>query len=422
MAAASVAARGKAALESSNFELAIKEYTAAIKESPTSPDYYNQRSTANLRAGHFKEALSDAENAVLNAQKRAKRELIIDSQFRRALALYKLERYADADFLLKQVKKMKSDHKQCDMWISKAAMAMKDLSESDERRQVSVTETPSISSDGSAKEASSTSNATSSSTKPSDSAPPTTASQTPADKIRWEWYQSTENIYFTLLAKGAPKDKTQVEITSRSLSISFPLTSGSSYDLTLEPLFAPINPEKCTTRIMPSKIEIILSKTTPGQKWSAFESSETLPADSNTSTTIPSALLEPAQPTAPAYPTSSKSGPKDWDKISKDLRRSERSEQAGDAGEAKSSSHSHPHKSTPGPSGYDSDDSDDGGDESNKFFKFLYKQSDPDTRRAMMKSYQESNGTALSTNWEEVSKKTYETLPPDGMEAKKWEK
>lgn len=38
----------------------------------------------------------------------------------------------------------------------------------------------------------------------------------------------------------------------------------------------------------------------------------------------------------------------------------------------------------------------------------------------MMKSYQESNGTSLSTVWSDVGSKTFETTPPDGMEAKKW--
>jgi suppressor of G2 allele of SKP1 len=38
----------------------------------------------------------------------------------------------------------------------------------------------------------------------------------------------------------------------------------------------------------------------------------------------------------------------------------------------------------------------------------------------MMKSYQESNGTALSTNWDEVKKETVKTQPPEGLEAKKW--
>lgn len=55
-----------------------------------------------------------------------------------------------------------------------------------------------------------------------------------------------------------------------------------------------------------------------------------------------------------------------------------------------------------------------------EFFKQLYKDADPDTQRAMMKSYIESNGTALSTNWEDVGRRTFETNAPNGMETKKW--
>lgn len=33
----------------------------------------------------------------------------------------------------------------------------------------------------------------------------------------------------------------------------------------------------------------------------------------------------------------------------------------------------------------------------------------------------ESNGTVLSTNWNEVGSKMVEGSPPDGMEVKKWE-
>lgn len=86
---------------------------------------------------------------------------------------------------------------------------------------------------------------------------------------------------------------------------------------------------------------------------------------------------------APSYPTSSKTGPKDWDSIAKD------------------------------------DDEEDAADV-DSFFKELFKNSTPEQQRAMMKSYTESNGTALSTDWSSVAKGKVETKPPDGMEAKKW--
>lgn len=112
---------------------------------------------------------------------------------------------------------------------------------------------------------------------------------------------------------------------------------------------------------------------------------------------------------APSYPTSSKTGPKNWDKLADDLtkkrpKEEKKENEADGAAEADA----------------DNFDYDDEGDPVNSFFKKLYKDADPDTRRAMMKSYQESNGTALSTNWAEVGKGKVETSPPDGMEAKKW--
>jgi suppressor of G2 allele of SKP1 len=39
----------------------------------------------------------------------------------------------------------------------------------------------------------------------------------------------------------------------------------------------------------------------------------------------------------------------------------------------------------------------------------------------MNKSFQESGGTVLSTNWSEVGKGHVGVKPPDGMEFKKWE-
>jgi suppressor of G2 allele of SKP1 len=62
-----------------------------------------------------------------------------------------------------------------------------------------------------------------------------------------------------------------------------------------------------------------------------------------------------------------------------------------------------------------------GGDTSiNTFFQKIFGDADEDTKRAMMKSYSESGGTTLSTNWEEVKKAPVEVKPPAGSEWKKW--
>ena len=62
-----------------------------------------------------------------------------------------------------------------------------------------------------------------------------------------------------------------------------------------------------------------------------------------------------------------------------------------------------------------------GGDAAlNGFFQKIFGDADEDTKRAMMKSYQESGGTTLSTNWDEVKKAPVEVKPPSGSEWKKW--
>ena len=53
-------------------------------------------------------------------------------------------------------------------------------------------------------------------------------------------------------------------------------------------------------------------------------------------------------------------------------------------------------------------------------FRSIFSNADEDTRRAMIKSYQESNGTVLSCDWKEVGHKKVECQPPDDQEFRPW--
>jgi ABC-type transporter MlaC component len=66
-------------------------------------------------------------------------------------------------------------------------------------------------------------------------------------------------------------------------------------------------------------------------------------------------------------------------------------------------------------------DSDEEESDVNSFFKKLYKNATPEQQRAMMKSFTESSGTSLSTDWNDVKSRTVEAVPPEGVEAKKWD-
>lgn len=183
-----------------------------------------------------------------------------------------------------------------------------------------------------------------------------------------------------------------------------------------------IVPEGCRYTVTPSKIELVLQKKTPGMKWAKWGEEHVGPqqsssgqspqthdssADSRSAKslstpnesegqaserTVPKQQAHAQLPTrslspkgAPSYPTSSKTGPKNWDKLAESDGEEEEEKQDVD-----------------------------------HFFKKLYSTATEEQRRAMMKSFVESNGTTLSTDWNDVGNRTVSTVPPEGVEEKKW--
>lgn len=211
-------------------------------------------------------------------------------------------------------------------------------------------------------------------------APPTSNSEPVTDKIKFDWYQNSNGISISLFIKNAPKDLVVVKFNETSVSVSFPLPSGSDFFYEFSPLAGSIDPKASTFRVFGTKIEFNLVKANTA-KWTALlgEGAANLKDDR-------SANLVTAEEAQKVL--SSNIGSKKWDKIVQDeVAELEKEENENDP---------------------------------NAFFKTIFSNADPDTQRAMMKSYTESNGTALSTSWEDASKRTFETSPPDGLEARKW--
>jgi suppressor of G2 allele of SKP1 len=199
---------------------------------------------------------------------------------------------------------------------------------------------------------------------------------TTGPKIRHEWYQTDAKVIVSVFAKNVPKDQAQIQFTEKTLSVTFPLPSGSDYSLELDLAHA-IEPQSSTYVVLGTKIEISLNKSEMGLKWNVLEGEDTL---------VPTTLASQA-PASRLYPSSSKSGPKNWDKIDQEVSKETEKDQDG----------------------------------LNTLFQQIYKNANPEVQRAMIKSYTESNGTCLSTNWDEVGQGKVETKPPEGMVAKKYE-
>ncbi|KAG6336677.1 hypothetical protein ID866_2424 [Astraeus odoratus] len=197
-------------------------------------------------------------------------------------------------------------------------------------------------------------------------------------KSAHEFYETDERLTLSIFDRGADAEQVSVKFEPRKL-----MYQNGDKSLILHPLKGQIDPEKCDYTVLKVKVEVRLTKAAQG-RWGA------LVGDS------PDVVANyPAvAPTAPSTKTAPKR--KNWEGITSEILSSEKE------------------KTT-------EEDPNVAGDSTvNAFFQKLFADSDDDTKRAMMKSFQESGGTTLSTNWDEVKKGKVEVKPPEGAEWKKW--
>jgi suppressor of G2 allele of SKP1 len=231
------ATKGAQALSSNNPSSAATEYTLALIEHPTSPDYYIQRSIALTRLNKHQLALKDAETAVLCGYKRSKRERIQEAQHRRVVSYYNLGQYANAQLVLNDIKKWlvkdeknKSKQMNYDMWAAKVNNKIKSL---DQEQGVTTHEKPeyALPSDQKIKDelrrqikdgsfnVDWESEPVKAAAPVVESEPATTPTPSAApQKIRHEWYQNANSVIITFYAKGVAKDKLEVDIQEDNVS------------------------------------------------------------------------------------------------------------------------------------------------------------------------------------------------------------
>ncbi|KAK4114765.1 SGS-domain-containing protein [Canariomyces notabilis] len=482
MSATTLAHKGCEAVKNKDWEAAIPLLDQALKSSD-SPIWLLARAQAHQQLRNYDAALRDAALAFISATERGSgnaRKYMIDAQYRRSVVYYKLGRYADADCCAKwsmllaegrpafekdgveknvdengnytvtyeqgiadkqgqpidsaydrtyrrQVLGMvqeqsesvasktgfEAEWKRAYAWRSQVLATLKTVPEDHSGRKVSVTKFPDKPKQEMAEKKPEPKPESqvgdSDDDKPVEVKGP--APGTVPDeqlKLRVDFYQTNQTVTVALFAKDVKKEDLQVNFFQNYQVQISPLPRAA------DPYVKPGDREAASTFILggeiipsasrwsvtPRKIELVLQKANAGLKWSTWGKEEiglvaagsdgdVQPENNATATAAAAPAAPPAAPpakptNAPAYPTSSRSGPKDWEKLGE---------------------------------GEDELDEKD----VNYFFKQLYKGATPEQQRAMMKSFIESNGTALSTDWDDVKNRTVETVPPEGVEAKKWE-
>jgi len=213
------------------------------------------------------------------------------------------------------------------------------------------------------------------------SAPTVSSVTRPQPVIKHDWYQTESHVCVTVLAKNLNPSQVTVNFSTMNMVMNAELPNDEKYSLNLN-LSYPIVPDHSSFTVLKTKVEIKMKKC-EGIRWNSLEG-EVLTNVKQISA-APSAVGN-----IPVYPSSS-SKKKDWDKIESQIKKEEEEEKP--EGEAAL----------------------------NQLFQKIYTDGSDEIRRAMNKSFQESGGTVLSTNWNEVAKDKVTVKPPDGVEFKKWD-
>ncbi|KAG7661670.1 SGT1 [[Candida] subhashii] len=380
--------KGDNALKNKDYLGAIQEFTAAIKENPESFAPFLKRSSAYQKLSNYEKAKEDISTAFTIANQRGKRTEIGLCYFRLGLIYYLEKKFKMALGQFEKATEYDCQEKTLAMWKNKAEYDVKKHPEEEEDDLVGDLEIDDDYNETAAEDLK-TPHSTPINVPEGKSAPLTVPkpkvdlSDKPSTsidvinklaplniKIREDWYQSNDEVIITIYAKGVKEEKLKVDFEKRAVSISFPSGSNSEYNYHLDPLFDEIDPEQSKYKIFSTKLEIQLKKK-EAKKWSSLEAE--LEEIGN---------KQDQDESTPEYPSSSKKKV-NWNK-------------------------------------FKVDDDDNEPSSTNSFFEKIFKDVDEDSRRAMMKSYVQSNGTVLTTNWDEAKDKEFETQPPDGMVAKKW--
>lgn len=369
MATEEVERKAKEAFVDDNFDLAVDLYTQAIGLNPKSAHLFSDRAQSNIKLNNFTEAVADTNKAIDLDPSMAKAYL------RKGTACIKLEEYQTAKAALEVGASLAQNDVRFTKLIKECDEHIAEESQSLIPKVPAGVEPASVRPQSFYKTTLETAGARQSTSHQMNEL----VSIKP--KYRHEYYQKPEEVAVTIFAKGVAATDVVVDFGEQILSVTIDVRDENAYHFQSR-LFGKIIPDKCRYELLSTKIEIRLAKA-EAINWASLEFKEE-------STVLKKVNVSSVESHRPTYP-SSKPRSRDWDKLEAQVKEEEKDEKL------------------------------DGDAAVNKLFRDIYQNADEDMRRAMSKSFVESNGTVLSTNWSEVGAKKIEGSPPQGMEMRKWE-
>lgn len=312
-----IAHRGLELLENREWDSAIDHLSRALEQSPN-PSWAIARSKALIGARRFREGLEDAEKAWYLAASRSNRKLLIDAQHRRAVAHYRLGEFANADccclYAMNMIKGGKSveptdfattlvdsdgywtqaaaDAKrqaqeeaeqnegglrssggmnkaspETQQWrlLStlriQALVAMENLPAGDPARRCTVTQKPPDR--DLARLAGDARQGNQPAAVPSSGKQTIGAAQEPGE-IKLQEFQNATTINVAVLSRGVDKSKLSVEFQPWAIILDPIIYPGGSEGKYVLNTWAEVNPATCTYNVTPSKVELRLTKSSPG--------------------------------------------------------------------------------------------------------------------------------------------------------------
>jgi len=199
----------------------------------------------------------------------------------------------------------------------------------------------------------------------------------PKPALRFDWYQSLTHVNIDIYKRDCTEADAPVDIHEDMVQITAQLGEGREHQQHW-PLWSKVVPAESKVEYLKPKISIRLKKAKQ-ENWKDLEGD-------GTGVGTPAALLDDSVPIKHIYPTSAKKVV-NWDEVAASV---EEEKHEGDKA-------------------------------LQALFQNIFKDGTEEQRRAMIKSFTESGGTVLSTNWEDVGKRKVECTPPSGVVPKKWD-